>query len=108
MKVRALQTIFYLDVRFRGDDTLGEGRGDILTLVDRDITEYDHEHSRPKYDENGKVKKTRLTAEAQFNPLAMDKMPDDTEDRITSAPEALAIANDDLAASKRSKQRARA
>lgn len=107
MKVRALRTGYYIDVRFRGDDTLGKGNGDIFTLADREVTEYDHQLTRPMIDkETGKAKMKLLTAEQQFSAIWMERMPDDTDDRVTSAQDALSLANEDIAASKRPKRRA--
>lgn len=108
IKVRALSTGYYANVRMRGDDTLGAGNGDVFILEPRHISEFDLRSQRPILDKDtGKVKMRLLTAEEQFSSNWMEKVSSDEEERHTFAQSAIDIQNNRIAESKRPK-RARA
>lgn len=117
IQVRALTTGFVkvgfdpttgrsLDHRVRGDDTKGDGFGDVFTLFPYEITLVDQVTSKPRYHAKdkakcekcsgehvpGQVMRRLLTAEEQFSPRWMERLEEPTpESGYTSAQQALAI-----------------
>ena len=103
MRVRALKTGYYLIVRYRGDDTLGPGNGNVFTLQERQMPESDPKTGKDIIDkESNKPKTYTLTAEKQFSPSWMEKVDETTpETFVTSSQSALNIESDKMRAAKR-------
>ena len=81
IKVRALRTTYiHGNIRLRGDDTLGEGNGQVYELYDRKICKINPVTSRPELDKKtGEPIMILKTAEEQFSPINMERLTDDAE-----------------------------
>jgi hypothetical protein len=120
MKVRALRTGFFDHKRRRGDDTLGEGRGDVFTIPDeprRKVRKVEERKFETFTNDEGEEKK-RLTrimkADTHEVQAAADKagtVPEAlgswmvpveraTKERTTTAQQALDVRQNDLKAQK--------
>jgi hypothetical protein len=108
MKVRAIRTGFFDHIRRRGDDVLGEGRGDVFTIPDKPTRKLsDKDAKDPAFDAvktSVKVKVdgkdvTEVHAPAAFGKWMAPVGAREAE-RVTTGPQALATVQGALKAEK--------
>jgi hypothetical protein len=105
-KSARLRTGYYANTLLRGDDTLGEGNGNVFNLEARDVSIQDVRTSRMAVDpETGKQQFQHLTAEEQFSPHWMTRVSEDTPERLTSAQDAVNLETQSIVSDKRPRRK---
>lgn len=97
MKVRAVRTGFFDHIRRRGDDVLGEGRGDVFSIPDAPRRKLSEKDAREAAFEPFKAKDGTVPSACGkwMVPVAAREV-----ERVTTGPQALATVQADLKASK--------